>query len=128
LVLCRALCELHKDVVLLDDPTSHLSESQESEFFRNLRVNLRRDQVIIVTCTRFSAAIHGDKVVVLSPHGDAVLQQGSYAQLISQPGMFRDELMPPPRNNPPPPAYVTSMKSSVIMSANAATPSSTSFY
>eukprot|EP01041_Mallomonas_annulata_P001823 gene1823-3533_t len=95
LEICRALCEVHKDIMLLDCPLSYESESQEADIFRALRASLRRDQSIVMTCNRFASAIHADRVVVMSR--GSVVQQGTYAQLISQPGPFRDELMPPPR-------------------------------
>ena len=98
LAVCRMLCNCHKDVLLLDNPSSYFSETEETELFRALRADLRRDQVIVVASTRFASAVHSDHVVVISK--GAVLQQGTYAQLISQPGPFRDELMPPPRTVP----------------------------
>ena len=86
---------------MLDTPTGHLSEARETAFFRAIRSQLRRDQVVAVACSRFASAVHADHVIVMS--GGKVVQQGSYAQLISQPGPFRDELMPSPK-----PAYKTS--------------------
>ena len=118
LVVCRALCHCDRDIVLLDGPTDALSESRESAFFRALRADLRRDQVAVVACNRFASAVNADHVIVMSQ--GRIVQQGTYAQLISQPGPFRDELMPTPK------PYSSAL--STVGSSSSSTTSSSSYY
>ena len=55
-------------------------------------------RVVVVTASRLTAARHADRVVVLAPTnaaggGAAVAQCGTFAELLAQPGPFRDSYL-----------------------------------
>ena len=104
LSLSRALhcLDKRKNIILLDSPCDSLSEAQERKFFQFLRSEMTpkstpnpdltqgSDKVVILTSTRFSTAIHVDRVIVLvDGHID---QEGTYKELVSKPGTFRNQL------------------------------------
>jgi ABC-type multidrug transport system fused ATPase/permease subunit len=85
-------------VILLESPCDHLSETQERTFFQLLRGEMkgsgsRSGKVVILTASRFATAIHADKVIVMVD--GRVGQEGTYKELVSKPGPFRDQLFPP---------------------------------
>lgn len=90
LAVCRALCALHRDIVLLDRPTDFMTESEEAALFKLLRSQLRRDQIMVVTCSRLSAAALADKIIVVDSTG--VIQEGTFTELSRLRGYFADEL------------------------------------
>ena len=63
--LSRALCNMDKDIILLDSPCNQMSEVEEKEFYFKLRKLLRQDQVIVTTSSRFSSAYNADNIVIL---------------------------------------------------------------
>jgi ABC-type multidrug transport system fused ATPase/permease subunit len=62
--LSRALCNMDKDIILLDSPCNQMSEVEEKEFYCKLRKLLRQDQVIVTTSNRFSSAYNADNIVI----------------------------------------------------------------
>ena len=94
LALSRALLSLSRDVILLESPCDALSEAQERTFFQLLRAEMKGSgKVVILTASRFATAIHADRVLVMVD--GRVGQEGTYKELISKPGPFRDQLYPP---------------------------------
>jgi ABC-type transport system involved in cytochrome bd biosynthesis fused ATPase/permease subunit len=103
LSLSRALRSLHRDIILLEGPCDQLSEAQERSFFQLLRSEMGslgapdglegKGKVVIITASRFATALHADRVIVMLD--GRVGQEGTYKELISQPGPFRDQLFPP---------------------------------
>ena len=89
-----------KEIVLLDCPTASLSESQEKKLFQFLRSEISAQtapsstaasgKVVIVTSNRFSTAVYADNIIVVA--NGRILQEGTYNDLISCPGPFRDQL------------------------------------
>ena len=51
-----------------------------------------KGKVVIITASRFATALHADRVLVMVD--GRVGQDGTYKELISQPGPFRDQLFP----------------------------------
>lgn len=108
LSLSRAMRHLHKDIILLEGPCDHLSESQERSLFQLIRAEMGQSvgpdgmegkgkgigkgKVVIITASRFATALHADRVLVMVD--GRVGQDGTYKELISQPGPFRDQLFP----------------------------------
>jgi ABC-type multidrug transport system fused ATPase/permease subunit len=83
-------------VILLESPCDHLSETQERTFFQILRGETKGSgsgKVVVLTASRFATAIHADKVIVMVD--GRVGQEGTYKELVSKPGPFRDQLFPP---------------------------------
>ena len=54
------MCGLDRDFVLLENPTETLSEGQEAQVFRLLRSELRADQVVLVSASKFAAAAYAE--------------------------------------------------------------------
>lgn len=65
----RALCAIDAPIVLLDQPTGHMSEAQEALFFAFLREHLRPDQIVVVTSQRAHTAVYADCAVQLGADG-----------------------------------------------------------
>ena len=96
LALSRALLTLNRDIILLDSPCDLLSETQERVLFQLLRAEMKgsgKGKVAIITASRFATAIHADRVIVMVD--GRVGQEGTYKELVSKPGPFRDQLFPP---------------------------------
>ena len=73
-------------------------------FFDLLRAEMTQDsagsvmgtsegKVVVLTSSRFATAVHADRVIVIMD--GKVKQEGTYNELISRPGPFRDQLSPP---------------------------------
>lgn len=80
----RALCSIDAPVVLLDQPTTHMSEAQESLFFTYLREHLRPDHVVIVTSVRTRTVAHADRAIQLSDEGRVVEVAENVQQRLSE--------------------------------------------
>lgn len=61
LLLCRTLLLLdNKEIVLLDEPTAHMSDREEKLLFDYLRSTIQPHQIVIVTSARDSSATYAD--------------------------------------------------------------------
>ena len=49
-------------------------------------------KVVVLTSSRFGTAVHADRVLVMLD--GKIKQEGTYSELISRPGPFRDQLSP----------------------------------
>ena len=65
LSLSRALCNLDKDIILLDSPCNQMSELEERSFYDKIRKLLRPDQVLVATSNKFSSALNADFIVIV---------------------------------------------------------------
>ena len=102
-----SLIRTDKEIVLLDHQTASLSESQEKKLFQFLRSEISvqptpsstaaSGKVLIVTSNRFSTAVYADHIIVLA--NGRIAQEGTYKDLMSCPGPFRDHLFPIPLDN-----------------------------
>ena len=63
LALCRTLCQLDRDILILESGTTHLSEVEEEHFMKSLKSHLRPTQIAIVTSSRLSTGRFADLVV-----------------------------------------------------------------
>lgn len=83
-VIARALAGSPR-VLLLDEATSALDNVAQAQVAASLdRLRVTR----LVVAHRLSTVRHADRIVVLD--GGRIVQLGSYADLLAQPGMFRD--------------------------------------
>jgi len=74
LSLSRALCNLDKDIILLDSPCNQMSEVEEREFYDKIRKLLRPDQVLVTTSNKFSSAFNAEFIVIIDKNE---IQQGT---------------------------------------------------
>ncbi|MFV2117509.1 ABC transporter ATP-binding protein [Streptomyces sp. Act-28] len=73
-------------LVVLDEPTANLDPRAEYRIFQRLR-DLARDRVVLLVTHRITNVAVADRVVVLD--GGRIVQEGTYAHLARQPGLFR---------------------------------------
>ncbi|GAB2719034.1 hypothetical protein GCM10027072_10110 [Streptomyces bullii] len=85
LVLTRAF---HRQAALLvmDEPTAALDARAEHRIFAGLR-ELAKDRAILLITHRLTNVAVADRIVVLDQ--GRIVQEGTYAQLTQQPGLFR---------------------------------------
>ncbi|MGW7725030.1 ATP-binding cassette domain-containing protein [Streptomyces canus] len=85
LVLTRAF---HRQAALLvmDEPTAALDARAEHRIFAGLR-ELAKDRAILLITHRLTNVAVADRIVVLNE--GRIVQEGTYAQLTQQPGLFR---------------------------------------
>ncbi|TKV60260.1 ATP-binding cassette domain-containing protein [Nakamurella flava] len=84
IVIARALAGAPR-ILLLDEATSALDNVAQAQVAASLdRLHVTR----LVVAHRLSTVRHADRIVVLD--GGRVVQQGGYAELLAEPGMFRD--------------------------------------
>ena len=110
LSLCHTLNSLDRDLILLEQPSDNLSESQEKQLFQFLRSEIITTdshsvttqsastpypkpggKIVIFTSTRFATAVHADRVIVMSD--GRIVQDGTYKELIVRTGLFRDQIL-----------------------------------
>jgi NHLM bacteriocin system ABC transporter ATP-binding protein len=83
LMIARAI--IAKPAILLfDEATSSLDNRTQSLVMRNLKA-LRATRIVVAH--RLSTIINADRLLVF--HGGDLVQQGTYAELINRPGVFR---------------------------------------
>ncbi|WP_433513803.1 ABC transporter ATP-binding protein [Nonomuraea sp. CA-143628] len=80
---------IHRDAGLLvmDEPTSDLDPRAEHRIFTGLR-RLARDRAIVLVTHNLANTIVADRIVILE--GGRVTAEGTFPDLISRPGLFRD--------------------------------------
>lgn len=85
LVLTRAF---HRQTALLvmDEPTAALDARAEHRIFAGLR-ELAKDRAILLITHRLTNVAVADRIVVLNE--GRIVQEGTYAQLTQEPGLFR---------------------------------------
>ena len=75
------------DVLLLDDVFSAVDTQTEAKILEQLLPELRGRTSVLIS-HRVSTLRHADRIIVLE--GGRITQDGSHAQLIAQPGYYRD--------------------------------------
>ncbi len=76
-------------LLVLDEPTANLDPRAEYRIFQRLR-NLARDRAVLLVTHRITNVAVADRVVVLDE--GRIVQEGTYAQLRGQPGLFQQLL------------------------------------
>jgi ATP-binding cassette subfamily B protein len=74
-------------LLVLDEPTSALDPRAEHRIFANLR-RLAQDRAVLLVTHRLANVSVADRIVVLE-HG-RIIQQGTFAELVDQPGRLRE--------------------------------------
>ncbi|MFF7726655.1 ABC transporter ATP-binding protein [Streptomyces sp. NPDC008001] len=74
-------------LLVMDEPTSALDARAEHRIFAGLRKVAQERAVVLVTHRLANVAV-ADRIVVLD-HG-RVIQQGTFAELVKEPGLFRE--------------------------------------
>jgi subfamily B ATP-binding cassette protein MsbA len=88
LALARALLA-KPDVLILDEPTSHLDSFTEHAIQENIQ-RLYGQYTMLVIAHRLSTVRRADRIIVLSE--GRVVQNGTYAELAEAQGLFREML------------------------------------
>jgi ATP-binding cassette subfamily B protein len=73
-------------ILLMDEPTTGLDSLTEAELLETLN-DLRHGKTTLLIAHRLSAAEMADRVLVLG--GGRIVQQGTHAELIALPGVYR---------------------------------------
>ncbi|MGW2022068.1 ABC transporter ATP-binding protein [Streptomyces decoyicus] len=76
-------------LLVLDEPTANLDPRAEYSIFQKLR-NLARDRAVLLVTHRITNVAVADRIVVLDE--GRIVQEGTYAQLSQQPGLFQQLL------------------------------------
>lgn len=76
-------------LLVLDEPTANLDPRAEYGIFQRLR-DLARDRVVLLVTHRITNVAVADRIVVLDE--GRIVQEGSYAELAEQPGLFQQLL------------------------------------
>ncbi|MFG2395640.1 ABC transporter ATP-binding protein [Streptomyces lydicus] len=76
-------------LLVLDEPTANLDPRAEYRIFQRLR-NLAQDRAVLLVTHRITSVAIADRIVVLDE--GRIVQEGSYAQLAQQPGLFQQLL------------------------------------
>ncbi|PNG89565.1 hypothetical protein SMF913_25030 [Streptomyces malaysiensis] len=76
-------------LLVLDEPTANLDPRAEFRIFQRLR-NLARDRAVLLVTHRITNVAVADRIVVLDD--GKIVQEGTYAELAQQPGMFKQLL------------------------------------
>ncbi|MFF4896059.1 ABC transporter ATP-binding protein [Streptomyces sp. NPDC001068] len=76
-------------LLVLDEPTANLDPRAEYRIFQRLRT-LARDRAVLLVTHRIGNVAVADHIVVLDE--GRIVQQGTYAQLSRQPGLFQQLL------------------------------------
>ncbi|WP_417798828.1 NHLP bacteriocin export ABC transporter permease/ATPase subunit [Terasakiella pusilla] len=84
LMIARALVHRPR-ILLLDEPTSALDNTSQETVMNSL-TNLNATRLVIAH--RLSTIQHADRILVMD--GGQIVQQGTYDQLVSVDGLFRD--------------------------------------
>lgn len=82
--IARALL-LNAPILLLDDALSAVDTQTEARILKNLQ-NTRQGKTTLIVTHRLSAVEHADHIIVLEQ--GRIVQQGTPAQLRSQPGLY----------------------------------------
>lgn len=83
-MIARALVHRPR-ILLLDEPTSALDNTSQETVMNSL-TNLNATRLVIAH--RLSTIQHADRILVMD--GGQIVQQGTYDQLVSVDGLFRD--------------------------------------
>jgi ABC-type multidrug transport system fused ATPase/permease subunit len=86
IALARAFLR-NSPILILDEPTSGLDAVTESQLTETLD-ELARGRTTLIIAHRFSTIERADRIIVLAK--GRVAQEGTHAELISQPGPYRD--------------------------------------
>jgi NHLM bacteriocin system ABC transporter peptidase/ATP-binding protein/NHLM bacteriocin system ABC transporter ATP-binding protein len=86
LLIARALAARPK-VLLLDEATSALDNRSQSRVLENIRTQLPGTTVVTIA-HRLSTVVDADRIYVMS--GGQIVQSGRYAELLREPGPFRE--------------------------------------
>ncbi|WP_189531022.1 ABC transporter ATP-binding protein [Streptomyces roseolilacinus] len=73
-------------LLVLDEPTANLDPRAEYRIFQRLR-GLARDRMVLLVTHRITNVAVADRIVVLDE--GRIVQEGTYAQLARQPGLFQ---------------------------------------
>ena len=73
-------------LIVLDEPTSAIDATAEMELFNNVKKHLGHKMVILITHRLYNLKI-ADYVYVM--HDGQIAQEGTFAQLAQQPGLFK---------------------------------------
>ncbi|MFC9327093.1 ABC transporter ATP-binding protein [Kitasatospora sp. NPDC057015] len=76
-------------LLILDEPTSALDPRAEHRIFKNLR-ELARDRAVLLVTHNLGNVVVADRIVVMRE--GRIIQQGSWDELSSRPGLFRELL------------------------------------
>lgn len=76
-------------LLVLDEPTANLDPRAEYRIFQRLR-DLARDRAVLLVTHRITNVAVADRIVVLDD--GKIVQEGTYAQLSQQPGLFQQLL------------------------------------
>ncbi|MDH6577266.1 ABC-type glutathione transport system ATPase component [Kitasatospora sp. MAP5-34] len=76
-------------LLILDEPTSALDPRAEHRIFKNLRA-LAADRAVLLVTHNLSNVVVADRIVVMAE--GRIVQEGTWAQLSQQPGLFRELL------------------------------------
>ncbi|MFC4014815.1 hypothetical protein ACFOY2_46870 [Nonomuraea purpurea] len=71
----------------MDEPTSDLDARAEHLVFTGLR-ELAQDRAIVLVTHNLANTVVADRIVVME--GGCVTAEGTFSQLTTQPGLFRD--------------------------------------
>ncbi|MGO4757697.1 ATP-binding cassette domain-containing protein, partial [Streptomyces sp. 2MCAF27] len=74
-------------LLVMDEPTSALDARAEHRIFAGLR-RLAQDRAVVLVTHRLANVAVADRIVVLDR--GRVIQQGTFAELVDSPGLFRE--------------------------------------
>jgi ATP-binding cassette subfamily C protein CydC len=89
LVLARALLAAPTDVLVLDEPTEGLDPRAADRVLASATAHAGPTRTVLLVTHRLSGLDAYDEIVVLD--SGRIVQRGSHAELIHQPGWYRDQ-------------------------------------